>query len=458
MLAYLKAHDVADPSLVARTNRLLDRGYDKLVGFETREKGYEWFGGAPGHEALTAYGLLEFADMKAVWGGVDAPMMERTVRWLKGRRDGKGGFSRNARALDSFGRAGPVVTNAYITYALSEAGLFDGFEPQFGVQTKLAGETKDPYLLALAAGTLLNLPGQRAAGEAAARRLAGLQDRAGHWPGSDHSITRSGGANLDIEATSLAALTLLKAGGYDDAVRRAMAWLAKRRGAFGNWGATQATVLALKAMTAYADAFRRTPSPGRVTVLVNGRQGPSATYAAGRREPLELEGLGSLFSAGANHVELRHEGGSELPFTLAVEYRTLKPASHPEVVVDLATSLERDRVKMGENVRLNVRLANRTDQGQPMTLARIGLPGGLTFQSWQLKELREKGLIAFAETGAREVNLYFRDLKPKAVHEVPLDLVATVPGTYTGPASRAYLYYTNDRKVWVDGLKVAVTR
>jgi hypothetical protein len=91
-----------------------------------------------------------------------------------------------------------------------------------------------------------------------------------------------------------------------------------------------------------------------------------------------------------------------------------------------------------------------------MTLARIGLPGGLTFQTWQLKELRENGLIAFYETRAREVILYFRQLKPSEVKEIPLDLVAVVPGEYTGPASRAYLYYTDDQKVWVDPLAVTI--
>jgi hypothetical protein len=35
--------------------------------------------------------------------------------------------------------------------------------------------------------------------------------------------------------------------------------------------------------------------------------------------------------------------------------------------------------------------------------------------------------------------------------------VAAVPGTYTGPASRAYLYYTDEFKTWVGGLKVAIT-
>src|SRR5690606_14553989 len=45
---------------------LLDKGYKKLTSYETKEKGYEWFGGTPAHEALTAYGLMQFNDMKAV--------------------------------------------------------------------------------------------------------------------------------------------------------------------------------------------------------------------------------------------------------------------------------------------------------------------------------------------------------------------------------------------------------
>ena len=30
----------------------------------TGDKGYEWFGANPAHEALTAYGLMEFRDME----------------------------------------------------------------------------------------------------------------------------------------------------------------------------------------------------------------------------------------------------------------------------------------------------------------------------------------------------------------------------------------------------------
>lgn len=458
VLQYLKAADVADPALVQRAGTLIDKGYQRLVSFETPKKGYEWFGQSPPHEALTAYGVLEFIDMKRIYGGVDDEMLARTVTWLKSRRDGKGGFQRDGQALDSFGRAGPEVTDAYITYAISEAGMIDQFPEELAAQAKRAQETKDPYLLALAANTLLNVPARVADGQAAAARLAGMQKPEGVFSGADHSITRSGGSNLDIETTSLAALAILEAKNNPDAVRRAVDWLNKNRGGFGEWGATQATVLALKASTEYALASRQTQSSGSVVLLVNGRKVGDMPYEAGRRDALVFDNLGAHFQPGSNTVELVHAGRDSLPYSMAVEYRTIKPATHPDVVVELSTKLDKGSVKMGENVRLTATVKNRTDAGQPMTMARIGLPGGLAFQTWQLKELKEKGLVDQWETRAREVIVYFRDMKPGQVREVPLDLVATVPGDYTGPASSAYLYYTDDRKFWADGLKATVVQ
>ena len=111
---------------------------------------------------------------------------------------------------------------------------------------------------------------------------------------------------------------------------------------------------------------------------------------------------------------------------------------------------------MGETVRLSATITNKTAQGQPMTLARIGIPGGLAFQTWQLKELKDKGTIAFYETRAREVILYFRELAPSAIVTVPIELQASVPGTYTAPASSAYLYYNDEHKTWVEPVKVRI--
>lgn len=90
-----------------RIMKWLKKGYEKLITFETSSKGYEWFGDAPGHEALTSYGLGQFQEMKEVAGFVDDEAMSRNTEWLLSRRknDGTGQFHVNPKALDSFGRA-----------------------------------------------------------------------------------------------------------------------------------------------------------------------------------------------------------------------------------------------------------------------------------------------------------------------------------------------------------------
>ena len=454
ILRYLKTAQIAAPRVTARANSLLGSGYKLLTGYETPTKGYEWFGSTPGHEALTAYGLVEFSDMKQVFPEVSGAMIKRTADWLHGRRDGKGGFSRDPKSLDSFGSASKAVTDAYITYSVSEAKQ-GGFERELDSQEQVARETQDSYVLALSVNTLFN-SGRRDAGFAAAKRLAAQQDPSGVWKGASHSITRSGGRDLQVETTSLALLGLLKSGQFDDNIEKGMEWLMHQRGGYGAFGGTQATVLALKAITAYSSSRARAMTPGTVTLLVNGKEAGQLSYQPGDREPLTFTGITKHLVAGKNRIELRHTGQTPLPYSLGVTYRSEQPATSAETKVSLATALQRTQVKLGESVRLDVTLTNKTDQGLPMTLARIEIPGGLQFQTWQLKELREKGLIGFYETRPREVNLYLRQMQPKQEVKLPLDLIATVPGEYTAQASTAYLYYTSEHKAWVSGTKIAI--
>lgn len=455
IMQYMKQHDVADSALLERSGKLLDNGYKKLAGFEAPKKGYEWFGGDPGHEALTAYGLLEFADMKDIYGAVDPAMLARTADWLKSRRDGKGGYLRDAKALDTFGRASADVTDAYITWALVSAGQ-TGLALEIAKSAKLAQSTEDAYQMALATGTLLQTPSQAAAAKSAAAKLAKMQSSSGAWTNAEHSITRSGGSNLHIETTSLAILALLKADGYQEPVRKGIAWLQNNRSGFGQWGATQATVLALKAIIANDAANRIAPGAGTVALLIDGALVREVKYQAGQRDAIVFGDFDDKLTPGKHTLTLKSSSGSALPYSFAIEYRSAEPASSAAAVVDLRATLAKTDLKMGDAVRLDAVISNKTQSGQPMTLARIGLPGGLSFQNWQLKELREKGHIAFFETRAREVILYFRDLKPGEVKKIPIDLVANVPGTYTGPASSAYLYYNDTDKSWAAPLKVRI--
>ena len=77
-------------------------------------------------------------------------------------------------------------------------------------------------------------------------------------------------------------------------------------------------------------------------------------------------------------------------------------------------------------------------------------------QTWQLEQLVERGEVAFFETRPREVTLYWDGIGADETHEVALDLVAELPGSFTAAASRAYPYYDDERIDWEKGLAVRI--
>jgi len=461
ILGYLgSTAEGADPKLVTKTKAVLDKGYKLLTGYETPEKGYEWFGQTPGHEALTAYGLMEFADMAKVYD-IDGKMVERTADWLMSRRDNQGGFQRNARALDSFGRANPVTTNAYIMWALSEAKRSSNLTKELAVQKTLGGETKDPYLLALATNTSIMTAPKAGESAAMAKRLAALQAKDGSFPGAKETITMSGGESMTIEATALAVLALLKASPnseYEAQIRSGVEWLNSKRGGYGAWGNTQATILGLKALTAYSEHARQMQTGGSATLVINGRDAGTIKFEKGRRDALVWKDFAGKLLPGKNTIEVRMDGDANLPYTVAVDFRSNQPATSSRAKVSVSTELLKTQAKMGEGVTLRAHVENKTAEGIPMTLARIGLPGGTVFQTWQLKELKDKGLIDFYETRPREVILYWRAMAPSAKKDIDINLLAAVPGTYEAPASSTYLYYTAEDKAWSKPVGITIDK
>jgi hypothetical protein len=65
-----------------------------------------------------------------------------------------------------------------------------------------------------------------------------------------------------------------------------------------------------------------------------------------------------------------------------------------------------------------------------MTVAIIGIPGGLEPRSDQLRELVKEAKLDCYELRGREVVLYWRGLAPGAEKPLSLSLLAAVPGQY----------------------------
>ncbi len=448
VMDYLKTTDCEDEKLMANAEDLLDRGYAKLTSYETPEKGYEWFGGAPGHESLSAYGLMQFNDMLGVYDGVDKEMIDRTANWLMSRKDGKGGFLRNGRALDSYGGADQEITNAYIVWALSEAGYTD-IEKEVETSYDIAVKSKDPYLMGLMANTMFNLKDNKKA-ESLMTSLYKMQDKNGSWTGVKHSITRSSGVSLSIETTSIVTMAMIKSKSpKNNSIQKSIKYLMESRNGYGTFGNTQGTILALKALTAFAKFSKKTDESGTIEIYVDKVKVAEYSYEKGENKAIEITGLEEYITEGKHKIDVKYVGAKNpLPYSIAVQWNTTLPNSSPECVIDFDCKLATNKAKVGENVRLSVNLTNKTAEGQPMTVAIIGIPAGLTAQPWQLKELQEKQVVDYYETSGNNIILYYRDLAPSEVHTINLDLKAELPGIYDAPASSAYLYYTNEFKVW----------
>jgi alpha-2-macroglobulin-like protein len=477
ILSYLKESEQANPEVEKQARRLLNNGYGKLVQFECQDpektqvrRGYEWFGRtAPPHEALTAYGLLQFRDMARVHP-VDGAMLERTKKYLLGQRDGAGGFKRNARALDSFGRAPAHITDAYIVWALTEAEVPDNLDVELKALLDRAKASKDPYFVALVGLGHLNR-GKSAEALELLKSLRGAQQADGRLTGAQTSITGSGGRDLDIETTALATLGWLRANrpdAFNDSLEKAARWLGQQRGGYGGFGSTQSTILALKALIAFTQKSKTIAEDADLVLSVNGKEVARKRFTAGTREELALTlGEGAGLKPGPKPNVIRVEmAKNNFPHTLTWSYRTLKPANAPDCPVRLTTKLDRKSAPEGKPVRLTATVENRSGKGQGMTVAVLGLPGGLTVpedmkQLKRMTELRERGTkpgpISAFEVRDRELVLYWRDLAPAQKIEVSVDLICRVPGEYRGPASRAYLYYNADRKFWAEPLAITIT-
>jgi hypothetical protein len=453
LLRYLEENQISRPDIARRGKELLSAGYAKLTGYECKSGGFEWFGADPGHEALTAYGLLEFRDMAKVHS-VDPALLDRTANWLMGRRDGKGGFQRSTKKLDGFGAAPDAITNAYIVWALAESGQ-QGIENELAHVVSHARSSSDAYEVALAAASAVAC-GRPDDGRALAGKLVGLQDAEGKLVGQHGSITRSGGQALAVETTALAALSWLKLPEYHACANRAIDWIVGKRSGDGSFGSTQATILALKALVEHTKINRGKLTAGELVMKLGDRVLATQQFTADEINTLRLDGFEGELKTGENELTLSLTGENQMPYTIDVSYRAHQPQSHPDCAVELTTTLASQQVSAGETVALAAELVNKTEQGQPMTVAILGLPAGLQPRADQLEELKKAGKIDYYETRAREVICYWRSLAPNKRVPLKLDLVAEWSGKYTGPASRAYLYYTAELKHWAAPLTVEI--
>ncbi|SFU45314.1 TonB-dependent outer membrane receptor, SusC/RagA subfamily, signature region [Pustulibacterium marinum] len=450
-LQYLRETGKSNPQIEAKAYQYIKSGYKKLSGFETKKNGFEWYGDTPPHEALSAYGLMEFTEMKKVYPNVDEALLQRTIDFLMSRKNGTGGFKQHSGKY-GFSGAPRDVNNAYIVYALSEAGVTADFEKEYQHAYHQALQQEDAYQMALLTCAAFNLNKKADAEAMLAKLLKAIETNGFEKLPVRATLTRSWGDAKQIETAAFTVMALLKAKAYDTEVMQGIRYLMSKR-KYGRFGSSQATAMTLKALIAYGKTQKQKllANNNSFTLTINGNPIHQAIEVndAGR---IQINNIAQYLSSGTQTVTMEFANGANtFPYELNIAWDTRKPTTASVCKVRVATQLQQQQVQVGETVRLHTTVTNTTNSPIPMVTAMIGIPSGASVAPWQLKELTEKSKADYVELFDNYLVCYWKEMNSNEVKTIDLDLKAEVPGVYQAPATNAYLYYTDEYKHWIAG-------
>jgi TonB-dependent SusC/RagA subfamily outer membrane receptor len=437
ILKYLRSSGKSNPEIEHKALEYIKQGYQRLIGFETAQHGFEWFGKTPPHEALTAYGLLEFTDMQE-FINVDKGMLERTKAFLLSRRNGNGTFNLVKMGYDAFASVPDKIANIYIVYALSQAGIRKEIQFEYETAVSKALADKDFYALSMMALAASNMSDKKNF-DLLMKTIRETKMQAAT------SVVNSREASLRVESMALYALALCRDQAPDMGVIGSIISRILKEKTYYGYGSTQATALALQALVAYTNLIGEKATASEMEVKVNNK-----TTLAGKDLIHNIKNGDNTFS-----VKYGDERKA-VPYQLELAYYTLLPPDSPEAELKLSTTLSTKHTRVGETVRMQVEVKNVKDILQPMSIAKIGIPGGLTVQPWQLKEIMEKNQVAYYEIFDNYLVLYWMGFAAGETKKIRLDLKAEIAGKYTGKANTAYLYYTPEYKHWNAGTEITI--
>ncbi|HET9429914.1 MAG TPA: TonB-dependent receptor plug domain-containing protein, partial [Chitinophagaceae bacterium] len=391
VLKYLRESGKSNPVIEKKAMEYIEKGYERLVGYETKQDGFEWFGNTPPHEALTAYGLLEFTDMQE-FIDVDKQMMARTKKFLLSRRDGQGSFHLASGGYDRFASVPGKIAHIYIVYALTQAGIGKEIVLEYQAALKKAIESNDGYQMAMMALAASNMKQEKDY-----EKLMGLLHSNYLKSGlsSETSVVNSRDVSLRVETQALYALALMRKSSPDlEMIGRLITSILAEKTYYG-YGATQATVLALQAIVHYSKLIGSLNDTDMDFTMNDKPAGDYQDITGGLRE-------------GRNKIGIHYATEkNNIPYSFELSYSTLTPLNSDKSILRLSTGIKEQVTAVGETVRMEIAVHNVQSQMQPMAVAKIGIPAGLAVQPWQLKEIMEKKQVAYYEIFDNYLVLYW---------------------------------------------------
>ncbi|GBC99569.1 putative lipoprotein YfhM [bacterium HR17] len=489
VLRYLKRTGKAQPETEMKARQFITIGYQRLLTFEVRGGGFSWFGDPPAHKVLTAYGLLEFADMSKVHE-IDPQLIARTTYWLVSQQNADGSWTPDAFGIreGAINRQNDVLrATAYIAWAISEAGRGTGDEGRvktalqkaIGYLGEHAHEADDAYALAVMLnafigarewGAGVGTQGSKATKNLSAlidhiaKRLASMakeSDEVAYWESKAPTPFHGRGRSGDLETTALATYALLRHGGYPTLINKALTYLVRSKDAFGTWQTTQATIWALKALLLAAEGAGA-PVNGTLVVRVNGEQVAEWRIVPENADIVRTVDASKFVREESNEVTLEfaptdEKSPASLLFQVSARFylpwELVPPA--PEEPLQVRVNYDRTELQTNETVTCRVQVANRRPMAAEMVIVDIGVPPGFEVLTDDLANLVGRKVLQKFELTPRQVICYLERIDGGATVAWQFRLRAKMPVRAKTGRTTAYEYYAPQEQVIVPPVTVS---
>jgi hypothetical protein len=411
---------------------------------------------------------MEFSDMSKV-SDVDQKLIDRTGNWLAGQQQPDGSWKPDTSFINE-GATNRYNTDvlritAYIAWALANTG-YQGPAVEKANQfiEAHANAKADAYTLAVIANFAADSGKDRDFLRQSMEALLDARtekDDMVSWT-ADETGVYSTGASAAIETTGLATQALLKWGKASETVRRALNFISPKKQAAGNWGTSQATIMALRALLVASEASV-SDVRGTVHVVIDGKAVETVKLTRNNNDLLHQFVFKGIDGQKPASVQLAFEGGGGLAYQIVGRYFIPwdeKPSAEP-----LSIHVAYDRTKLARNdiATATATVRNNLRKTAKMVMVDLGIPPGFDLLSEDLQSFQEK--TAGANSGALEkfsltatqAILYFNGLSPEETVTLKFRLRAKYPIRARTFQSRVYEYYDPDVQSIARPVRLEVT-
>ncbi len=470
-LDYMKRTKKLTPETHAKAEGYIANGYQRLLTFEVPGGGFSWFGQTPANKILTAYGLMEFNDMSKV-SDVDPRLIERTGAWLAGQQQADGSWKPDTNFINE-GATNRYNTDrlritAYIAWALANTGYRgDATEKAKHFIESQSGSRADAYTLAVIANFAVDYGKDREFTRRSMQALMDARTEKGDqvsWNAEETGVY-STGQSAAIETTGLATQALLKWGQASEVARKALNFISSKKQAAGNWGTTQATIMALRALV-LATELSASDVRGSLTVVLNGKPVETLQLTAENNDLLHqfvFKGADLVDPESPAEVELKFDGKGTLAYQVVGRYFTPWEEKPPAEALSIDVAYDRTHLAESDIATATATIHNNLTKTANMVMVDLGIPPGFELLSEDLQTLQEKtanqksGRLEKFSLTATQAILYFNALSGKQTVTISFRLRAKYPIRARTFQSRVYEYYDPDVSATAHPVQLVVT-